>query len=587
MSDPNDLAGVPTPRTPSRWVRYTQTLAHLRAGQLARLIGKRVVRRLVPESIPTGETNPTLREPWTRRATFLDDPASRGFVPGSSTLRLLNVDRDLGQPIDWTPEGVSLLWKLELSYFHWMPVDLPWKQARAWMADWLDHAPRDPHAPCWLPFGVAQRVLRWTRLLGGAWWSDLRDDPLRPRLLTELHAQARYLARHQEIELLGNHLVKTAVGLYAAGRFFSGPEADAWLHRARVLLTREIAEQILDDGGHYERSPMYHLFVLVDLADALNVTPPGDPFEPVLQKAVARMYAFAVDCTHGDDEIPLFNDSVFDQAPRRMDVLRYVEQVAGLSPRLPRQGFVAFPQTGLFRLGDSRATLWLDAGETGPPFLQAHAHADTTSIELSLGDWRVIQDRGVFSYQDRARRAWDRSTAAHNTLTLFGENTSDCWGSFRVARRAHIQALTFQEDDGAQAVQVSHDGFRHLPGAPRHTRTVTHRDGVFTLRDCVENPARNPLRADAFLYLGPDVVARPDFATDAPPAFVLARSGAPEIRLRIAIAYPDGVDQAQVFLEPAELAPRFFEEIDAQRIRVAFTGRAPTLTLLWTLTVLE
>ena len=36
------------------------------------------------------------------------------------------------------------------------------------------------------------------------------------------------------------------------------------------------AEQVLDDGMHYERSPMYHMIVLERLLDALNFAKAND-----------------------------------------------------------------------------------------------------------------------------------------------------------------------------------------------------------------------------------------------------------------------------------------------------------------------
>ena len=34
---------------------------------------------------------------------------------------------------------------------------------------------------------------------------------------------------------------------------------------------RELPEQILADGGHFELSPMYHALVLEDLLDLVNI----------------------------------------------------------------------------------------------------------------------------------------------------------------------------------------------------------------------------------------------------------------------------------------------------------------------------
>jgi len=52
---------------------------------------------------------------------------------------------------------------------------------------------------------------------------------------------------------------------------FRGDEAEEWLGKGLSILAREVPEQVLDDGGHFERSPMYHSIILEDLLDLLNV----------------------------------------------------------------------------------------------------------------------------------------------------------------------------------------------------------------------------------------------------------------------------------------------------------------------------
>jgi len=41
--------------------------------------------------------------------------------------------------------------------------------------------------------------------------------------------------------------------------------------RGQRLLARELREQILPDGGHFERSPMYHAILLKDVLDLLHL----------------------------------------------------------------------------------------------------------------------------------------------------------------------------------------------------------------------------------------------------------------------------------------------------------------------------
>ena len=70
---------------------------------------------------------------------------------------------------------------------------------------------------------------------------------------------------------MGNHLIANAKALIYAGVFFKGKEADDWLKAGLGILDDEIVEQVLEDGGHFELSPMYHSIILEDILDLLNV----------------------------------------------------------------------------------------------------------------------------------------------------------------------------------------------------------------------------------------------------------------------------------------------------------------------------
>ena len=71
----------------------------------------------------------------------------------------------------------------------------------------------------------------------------------------------------------------------------------------------------------------------------------------------------------------------------------------------------------------------------------------------------------------RSERLRQRGTAAHNTVTVDGQDSSEVWGGFRVARRAHPQCLEASSGPDALRVSCAHDGYARLPGRPAHRRT--------------------------------------------------------------------------------------------------------------------
>src|SRR5262249_17975544 len=131
-----------------------------------------------------------------------------------------------------------------------------------------------------------------------------------------LAVQARYLRRRLEYHLLGNHLLANAKALVFAGAFFDGDEALDWRATGLGILDRELSEQILADGGHFERSPMCHSIVLEDVLDLVALTrvfPSAAPREVVERwEAIARdMSRWLSAMCHPDGDIAFFNDAAF------------------------------------------------------------------------------------------------------------------------------------------------------------------------------------------------------------------------------------------------------------------------------------
>src|SRR5204863_10066145 len=130
------------------------------------------------------------------------------------------------------------------------------------MQRWLtEHPPQLANG--WEPYPTSLRIVNWIA-------SALAGNDLSPSVLQSLSVQVRALCAALEFHLGGNHLLANAKALVFAGRFFSGPEAEKWLRTGLDLLDAELREQILDDGGHFELSPMYHAIILEDVLDLIQ-----------------------------------------------------------------------------------------------------------------------------------------------------------------------------------------------------------------------------------------------------------------------------------------------------------------------------
>src|SRR5690606_20113336 len=123
----------------------------------------------------------------------------------------------------------------------------------------------------WEPYPVSLRVVNWIKFLLTAPGDGPASARRSENVLESLAGQVAWLERNMEFQLLANHLLKNAKALLFAGIALEGRDATRWLERGLALLAAEAEEQVLPDGGHFERSPMYHSIVLEDLLDAVNM----------------------------------------------------------------------------------------------------------------------------------------------------------------------------------------------------------------------------------------------------------------------------------------------------------------------------
>src|SRR5690606_28910828 len=133
----------------------------------------------------------------------------------------------------------------------------------------------------------------------------------------------------------------------------------------------------------------------------------------------------------------------------------------------PKANVLHHAESGYVRIEGACAVVFLDVGRVGPDYLPGHAHADTLSFEMSIGRRRVIVNSGTSVYGVSVERERQRGTAAHNTVVVDGENSSEVWSGFRVARRARPVDLSIKTGNGV-VVECGHDGYYRLPGRPMH-----------------------------------------------------------------------------------------------------------------------
>jgi len=481
--------------------RIWSTARHLRADQLVaqlrhRLRGWPGARELTARSAPA---YPGCR--WTARNDPLA-PTPRPHDAGrlrAGSFAFLRHAAELGWPPRWDCPELPRLWQYNLHYFDWL-WDLDYDAARLVARDWIRRHPLAAGGVGWEPYPLSLRLGNWLAVFWLRHRARLERDPeLRDELWGSVYRQAEWLHESLELHLLANHLLENATALGLAGACFAGPAARRWRDTARALLAREIAEQVLPDGMHFERSPMYHARATYLVLRLLAVSADA----PGARAALPRMLAAAAALRHPDGGIALLNDSAHGIAHDPAALLDAAARLgAELAPSGPAGPF-ALPDAGYFGFGRRGDYVVADAGPLGPDYSPAHGHADLLSFELSLDGRRVVVDAGVHDYEASDLRRYCRSVRAHNTIEIEGQEPCDLWGVFRVGRRPRPDAVVFRGTADGFRLAASHDGYRRVAGRPSLRRTLAWgRERVLTIDDTVR--AERPVRSVFRLHFHPD-----------------------------------------------------------------------------------
>ena len=346
----------------------------------------------------------------------------------------------------WEDNKYSPLWAYNLNYMDWLQQpDIP----PAECAFWIDRFIKECHGnnTGTAPYPSALRCINWIKF-----FCD-NNSYATPERLDSLYSQLLLLSRRIERNVGGNHLLEDAFALTIGSSFLNDRRM---ARKASRLLLRELNREILPDGAHNEQSPMYHCILLDRLLDCINYTSankdtglfPAD-MNVILTDCARVMTGHLKSIVWPDGTIPLFNDSAYGIAPQTSELLDYAARLGTDSAPIPMK------ECGYRRLTDGRINLIADVGNITAVNQPGHTHADALNYELRIDGKPFIVDTGISTYNKGDRRQYERSTLAHNTVTVDGKNSSDVWGGFRVASRARVRI----KEESENRIVASHYGF--------------------------------------------------------------------------------------------------------------------------------
>ena len=418
-------------------------------------------------------------------------------------VRFLSSNGRIDSPASWNCDRKDKLWLYNLHYFDDLNSST-FKERTDLQAiffdKWIDENP-----PClgngWEPYPLSLRIVNLVK------WLSCHPK-VKMHWLNSLMQQASALSQQIEYHISGNHLFANAKALIFVGTYINNDEAQRYFELGLKLLDREIPEQFLDDGAHFELSPMYHVILLWDLLELFDLAKTCNNkiliertsnWKTVAQKSLHWLS----NMQHPDGEISFFNDSSLGIAAEPAKVFEYATNL-GLQWRQTETALETLSDSGYTRINKGNYTMIFDHANVGPDYLPGHSHADTLSFEISIDKQRVFINSGTSIYGLSDERIRQRKTPAHNTVSIESHDSSQVWSGFRVAKRAYSKLEKAKIENNKVILVASHDGFLKQAPKTRHKRQLECGNKNIVIDDILSKK----VNACFHLHVHPDVVVK-------------------------------------------------------------------------------
>lgn len=370
---------------------------------------------------------------------------------GNQTFKFLNKSFTFEKTIDWDFPLFGKLWIYQLQYFDFLHQEnskVIKPHFDQIIFEFLKQLPYSPTSK--EPYPLAVRIINWVKYFS---IYGIPDE----KVLSGMYSQIMMLEDQIEYQHLANHLLENAFAFVFGGIFF-GDRHFYWCGKKIVL--KELKSQILNDGAHFELSPMYHSLVTFRLLDLLqtmernkikmqDLDNEAPEFIGIIRKYVFSMLDWLKSFAYKDGSIAHFNDSTNGIAPPPQQLFEY-----GISMGWEFKSR-SLSDCGYRHLKSGDIEVIIKVGQVGPHYNVAHAHADSLSFTVFHKSIEIITDRGVSTYEKNELRQQERGTESHNTVLWKGQNSSDIWGGFRMGKKA----TTIISKDEKDHVIAAHNGY--------------------------------------------------------------------------------------------------------------------------------
>lgn len=361
------------------------------------------------------------------------------------------------------------------------------------LTDWVKRVPRsEPYLKGpWRTLETGLRGEFWNKAM--RYFKDspwVTDDFVELFTSSMLEHAEHIMENHYDYKYISNWGVLENHGLFEIAVMLPKSEkTEGFISFALRNLEIQAGMQIMDDGMHWEQSPMYHNEVLhcfldvLILADRNGITV-SDAFRRKVHKMALATAAFAKPDHHqpmnGDSDDTdirdlltvsayVFRDpvlkgralekpdfeSIWDMGMEAMDV--YLK----MPKEDPAYTSVALEDSGNYYFrsghGEKDSYLHFHCGTLGA----GHGHSDKLHMDLMIKGEDVLMDAGRYTYVAGPDRFSFKDPVSHNTLIADGEYFTENEDSWMCSRLAQPVKQQFVTGERYEFVQGGHLGYAY------------------------------------------------------------------------------------------------------------------------------
>ena len=380
----------------------------------------------------------------------------------------LNLSKRFEETIDWSYNGYGKLWNYNLQYFDCLfQEDLGTHEKIELLNSFYEFSVKNKIIL--EPYPVSLRIINCIKFFN-------KEGIIDKSLHNYLHQELTFLNNNFEYHILGNHLLENAFALLMGGTYFQN---NKWIKKAQKVLKKEIEEQILEDGAHFELSPMYHNIIFFRVLELIYwysfFKDKEDDFLEFLKIKAVLMRSWLEQIAFKNGDLPNFNDCAEGIALPVAELLSFADKLNIVS------NSTLLGASGYRSISKYIYECKIDVAQLGPKYQPGHSHADALSFIIYHNNRPLFVEKGTSTYEINERRHEERATSAHNTVSIGNKNQSQVWSGFRVGNRAKTSIL----EDSPNTIIGTHNGYFNSVGL--HKRKFAFFENHIKIEDLFQN----------------------------------------------------------------------------------------------------